>query len=292
MNLRDFGTTGLRVSTLGLGAGQIGDEKLSEAQAARVLHEALALGITFIDTAKGYGLSEERIGRHLSHRRNDFVLSTKVGYGVPDAPDWTSDCVVRGVHMALQTMNTDYIDVVHLHSCPKATLQQGDVVAALEQVKQEGKVRAIAYSGEEEDLHYALSTNRFDSFMMSINLFDQRFIDHGLWNAKTKGAGIIAKRPIANAPWRFTDRPTGQYCEEYWLRWKHMALESDIPWQELALRFVAYTYGVDTCIVGTTNPMHLRQNASIIEKGKLPDDLVDHIRETFRKHDHGWVGQL
>ena len=79
MLTRPFGTDGLMVSILGLGADKIGREHVSEEHASAVLNGALDLGITLVDTARGYGLSEERIGRHISHRRDSFVLSTKCG---------------------------------------------------------------------------------------------------------------------------------------------------------------------------------------------------------------------
>ena len=81
--LRPFGATGLAVPPLGLGAGPVGDGSLDEAGAGRLLHGALDLGLTFVDTAPGYGLSEERIGRHLYGRRFSFGLSTKLGDGIP-----------------------------------------------------------------------------------------------------------------------------------------------------------------------------------------------------------------
>jgi len=79
---RPYGKTGLMVSVLGLGAMQIGDPNLEEAEVASLLNAALDAGITLIDTAPSYGCSEERIGRHLASRREDFVLSTKLGYGI------------------------------------------------------------------------------------------------------------------------------------------------------------------------------------------------------------------
>ncbi|MBK9088453.1 MAG: aldo/keto reductase [Holophagales bacterium] len=98
---RPFGTTGLRVPPLGFGAGAVGDVALDEGEAGRLLNGALDLGLSFVDTAPGYGLSEERIGRHLSHRRAEFVLSTKLGYAVPGVPDWSEKCIARGVDLAL-----------------------------------------------------------------------------------------------------------------------------------------------------------------------------------------------
>ena len=60
----------------------VGSDALSEADAGRLLNAALDAGISLIDTARSYGLAEERIGRHLANRRDEYVLSTKVGYGV------------------------------------------------------------------------------------------------------------------------------------------------------------------------------------------------------------------
>ena len=92
-----FGKQGFSVPPLGLGAGSIGDPALNDARVGALLDQALDLGITLIDTARSYSLSEERIGRHLAHRRHQFVLSTKVGYGIPGHQDWTYGCVAAGV---------------------------------------------------------------------------------------------------------------------------------------------------------------------------------------------------
>ncbi|MCB9435612.1 MAG: aldo/keto reductase [Anaerolineales bacterium] len=292
MDYRDFGTTGLRVSALGLGAGQIGDENLPEQTVERLLHTALDMGINLIDTARGYGLSEERIGKHLAKRRGEYVLSTKVGYGIPNTQDWTYDCVVHGVEAALQRLNTDYIDIVHLHSCPQSILEQGDVILALERAAQDGKVRVIGYAGDNEPLAYAVRSGRFGSMITSLNICDQRVIDYPLSEAKQRGMGVIAKRPIANAPWRFTERPAGHYGEVYWERWQTMNLNLGMDWQAVALRFAAFTYGVDSCIVGTTSLEHLRANVAILEDGPLDTAIVDTLRAAFRQHDNQWLGQV
>lgn len=75
----------------------LNDQPVSEAEAGYLLNEALDLGVNLIDTARGYGLSEELIGRHLAHRRHEFVLPTKVGYGIAGVPDWTNACALRPV---------------------------------------------------------------------------------------------------------------------------------------------------------------------------------------------------
>ena len=154
-----------------------------------------------------------------------------------------------------------------------------------------GKVRAIAYSGENEDLDYAVGMDRFDGFMGSLNLFDQRVIDRILPRITDKG--FIAKRPSANHPWRFDAQPVGDYCEPYWQRWQAMGLDSDgMAWGELAIRFALSIPGVSSAIVGTGRAAHLLQNRDWIAKGPLGPPLVSRWRKCFAERDEGWSGQL
>jgi len=298
--LREFGSSGLKVTALGFGAGHIGSSPAiagySEKEAEYLLNYILDSGINLIDTARGYDLSEERIGKYLYRRRSEFILSTKIGYGIPGHNDWTYDIIIAGVDEALRILRTDYIDIVHLHSCPLETLKRGEVIEALLKTMEAGKVKVAAYSGENENLEYAISTGKFGSIQTSVNITDQRGIDWSLPKAKEKRMGVIAKRPIANAPWRFFERPVGNYCEEYWLRWKKMSgssrMDLDIDWHELFIRFAAFAEGVDACIVGTSKPEHLKLNVDFVKKGKLPDEIYKKIRQTFKANDDNWIGLL
>ena len=296
MEKRDFGTTGLKVFPIGFGAGHIGGNELTETEASNLLNSVLDLGINLIDTARGYGLSEERIGKYISHRRNEFILSTKIGYGIPGYNDWTYDCIIAGVDQALKIMKTDYIDIVHLHSCPIGTLHYGEVINALLKTVETGKVRVAAYSGENTELEFSITSGKFRSVETSINIAEQYHIDNFLQEAKSKGMGVIAKRPLANVPWRFNQQPFGDYSEQYWLRWKKMNLDfganSIKDWNEIALRFVLYTDVVDCAIIGTSNIKHLKENIKILEKGSLPKEIYYKIRTAFRKNNDNWFGQI
>jgi len=292
MEKRNYGNSNIALPVLGFGAGLIGDGKMDENYVGYFVNQIVDLGITFIDTARGYGLSEERIGRHLSWRRNDVILSTKVGYSIPGYQDWTYDCIVAGVHHALQLMRTDHIDIVHLHSCPKEILVRGEVVSALLKMKDEGKIRAAAYSGENDALESAQKSNQFDGLMSSINVFDQRSIDSVVTPASKKGFGFIAKRPIGNAPWLYKEQPYGNYCEEYWKRMKIMKLDFGSEWLDVALRFTAFTPGISTSIVGTTNLDHIKKNLDSINKGPLAGDLIKNIQSAFKNNDNNWIGQV
>lgn len=293
MQRRPFGTTGIFVSALGFGAGHIGAPDMTEDHAGTLINRAVDRGINFIDTARGYGLSEERIGRHLSWRRHEIVISTKGGYGIDGVPDWTGECIVRGVEQALRRMRTNWIDVFHLHSCPFETLRRDDILRALEGVMRSGKVRVAGYSGEEEPLAWAIESKRMSAIETSVNLCDQRVIDKQLASATAHGLGVIAKRPLANAPWRFKDRPVGHYAETYWERIRLMGIDpGELPWDEFALRFAVHCPGVSTAIVGTASIENLERNIILANRGPLPDELITQIRNAFKRHDRDWVGQV
>lgn len=294
---RSCGKGSQTVSALGFGAGHIGGNQMTEQEAGTLLNRAVDLGVTFIDTARGYGMSEERIGRHLSYRRKDFVLASKCGYSVPGYADWTPESIRAGVDMALRMMRTDYLDIMLLHSCPRATFDTPGLIDALDEMVKAGKVLAIGYSGENEDLDYALSLERFTVIETSVNIFDQRGIANALPKAQAHGMGVIAKRPLGNAPWRFAERPVGNYCEPYWERMNAMNTQkiveqSGLAWDELALRFTVFTEGVGTAIVGTSSTANLQHNVEIVNKGVLPAEIVAQLHEVFRKHDTNWVGQI
>lgn len=290
---RKFGTTSLQVSTLGFGTGHIGANGVTEREAHILLDRALDLGVNFIDTARGYGLSEERIGRWLPAHRDEVVLSTKVGYGVEGAADWSAAAVTGGVEEALQTLGTDVIDVVFLHSCPLAVLENGDAVQALLSCVEAGKVRVPGYSGENEALAWAAGAGVFGAVQSSVNLADQRSLREVLPAAAGRGLGVVAKRPLANAPWRHSERPSGVYGETYWQRLRELGLEPESDdWPGTALRFSAFTPGVGTAIVGTSRAVNLEAAAAAVARGPLPDAERARWEKAFAPHAAEWAGEV
>jgi aryl-alcohol dehydrogenase-like predicted oxidoreductase len=289
-----FGNTGLKVTPLGLGAAQVGNAKVSEAEAERLLNGVLDAGVNLIDTARGYGLSEDRIGKYIAHRRDEYVLSTKVGYDVEVQRDWTKDAVLAGIERALRLLRTDVLDIAHLHSCELAELRAGEVIEGLSDARQAGKIKVAAYSGENEALADAIASGGFQSVQFSVNLCDQRAIDTFIPSATSRGLGVIAKRPVANVFWRFADRPRSDYAEEYWLRARAMQLTppEGMDWYEFALRFAVFTPGVHTSLVGTGSLAHFQQAVAAVARGPLPDHLYQFQRNLFIEHDHGWEGQV
>lgn len=293
METRPFGKTGLRVSVVALGAGQVGAGSVTDEEAERLLHGVLDAGVTLIDTARSYGLSEERIGRALARRRDEFVLSSKCGYGIAGVADWTGAAVTRGIEEALVKLRTDRIDIMHLHSCPLDVLQRGDVLRALDDARESGKIRVAAYSGENDALQFAIEGGRFGSLQTSVNICDQRGLSRFLPAARKGGMGVIAKRPLANAFWRHAQRPIGNYCEEYWRRAQQMSLSPGaMHWTEFAARFTAYAPGVDTIIVGTSSLKHFAEVLRAVESGPLPAETLEEISSAFAQHGQAWTGEI
>ncbi len=295
MEARALGTTGLTVSAVGLGAGHLGAPGQLEADVARLVHRALDLGVTLFDTARGYGLSEERLGRALAGHRHRAVLSTKVGYGIPGVPDWTGPAVAAGVDEALRRLGTGHLELVHLHSCPLEVLRRDDVLGALEGAVRAGKVRVAAYSGEGAALAFAAAHGPFGSVQLSINVCDQRSLAGPVAEASRRGLGVLAKRPLANAPWRFAERPVGHYAEVYWERLQALGLDPrahGLGWEELFARFAAFAPGVSSILVGTSSVAHLEDALTAVARGPLPLELETALRDAFRGADRGWEGQV
>lgn len=292
MQTRPYGRTGIDVPVLGFGAMQVGDPTLTEPEAMRVLNAALDLGLSLVDTARSYGRSEERIGRHLAHRRAEFVLSTKVGYDVDGLRDWTYDCIVAGVEAACRRLRTDVIDIVHLHSCGIETLRSGEVAEALVRCVERGVVRVAAYSGDDEPLRAAIADGRFGGVQASVNLCDQQALGV-LAQARGGGIGTIAKRPLAGRPWASPSATTDTVHAEYHRRFEVLrcVLQADpADWESLALRFAAHAPGVDCAIVGGTDVRHLERNSAAAGAGPPDAAVQKQLRAAFAAAGPDWRG--
>jgi aryl-alcohol dehydrogenase-like predicted oxidoreductase len=255
----------MELPRIALGAGHLGGD-IDERRVVRLLDRALELGINLVDTARSYGASEERIGRWLSGRRERVLISTKVGYGVEGCQDWTGPCIAQGIDRALGLLRTDRIDLVHLHSCPVEILERDEVVGALLAAVDAGKVRAAAYSGDGAALERALEMKTFTALQATLNLCDRANAPVML-RAKSRGVGVIAKRPLANAPWRFASRPEAHDLSVYYDRWQTMRVAEPM---ETAVRFAAHHPAVDTILIGTTSEAHLEAAIAALERGPLP----------------------
>jgi aryl-alcohol dehydrogenase-like predicted oxidoreductase len=149
MIYRRLGSSGLRVSALGLGCNTFGRD-LDADGAARVVQAALDLGVTFFDTADIYGQqrSEDYLGRALAGRRHEVVVATKVGWDVGPGPNERGASrahIMDGVHASLRRLHTDYVDLYQLHTWDPHTPPE-ETIRALDDLVRQGKVRYLGCS--------------------------------------------------------------------------------------------------------------------------------------------------
>jgi aryl-alcohol dehydrogenase-like predicted oxidoreductase len=321
METRPFGNTGMRVGALGFGAAEIGFEHTDDPTVDTLLGVAQDFGINVIDTAAMYSDSEEKLGRALHGRRDQFLLFTKCGRCLPprtsltgfwlrarrkvrtaigrgdeyESLDWHPSALEWDIEQSLRRLKTDRIDLIQLHSCSEQTLRQREVIEVLQRARQAGKVLHIGYSGDGAAACYAIRCGQFEAVQMSINVADQQALDLALPLAHQYGIGVIAKRPIANGLWRSTQRPERSQNHAYWERLRDLhydSLQSGCDFAT-ALRFTLSVAGVHTAIVGTTNPAHLCKNAECSEAGPLNDSQLDAIRAQWKRTARlDWVGQM
>ena len=285
---RRLGRTGLEVTTLGYGAmelrGAPRGRDISEEQAGTILNAVLDSGINFIDTSIDYGLSEGRIGRHISHRRNEYYLASKCGCQAGPQPQasanerlphvFTRDNIIAGVNQSLERLKTDYLDLVQFHSSPsRSQLEDEGALEALLELKQQGKVRFIGVSGTNPNLKDQIAMGVFDEFQIPYSALER---DHEalISEAARSGAGVVIRGGVAKgAPEREQGDP--------WARWQEAGLDDllgEMTRMEFILRFTISHPDMATTIVGTVNPDHLRDNLNAARKGRLPADVYEEAK--------------
>lgn len=149
MQYRTLGSSGLRVSAVGLGANNFG-RIIDEARSIRVIQQALDVGINHIDTADFYGLgaSEEHIGKAIRGQRHRVVIATKVGQPMGDGPNdrgLARAHIVRAVEASLRRLGSDYVDVYHCH-VPDPVPPPEETWRAFDDLVRQGKVRYVGCS--------------------------------------------------------------------------------------------------------------------------------------------------
>ncbi|MFP6647226.1 MAG: aldo/keto reductase [Candidatus Latescibacterota bacterium] len=280
MQQRTLGRTGLEVSVLGFGAWEIGWTSVEEGdEVGPLLNHALDNGINFVDSSAAYRWSEELIAKHIGHRRHEFVFATKCGSGrVLQADgewvqtlDYSAAAIAPQIDRSLQRLRTDYIDIMQLHSPSYDDLVHGDGLEGLKKAQQQGKIRFVSLSADDDAAVQAVEMGEFDTLQITCNILDQ---EPGkiIAAAREKDMGIIVKSPIANAIYE-APRPAAD-ADQWDLAQRRLSPEviGDLPRVEASLRWLLNNADVHTAIVGTTNIAHLRDNIASAERGELPQD--------------------
>lgn len=248
MSHRKLGKTGLSVSPIGFGAFKIGrNEQIKYPQAYelpdraavdRLLNGLLDAGVNHIDTAPAYGLSEQRIGETIAHRRHEFLLSTKVGEIFENGRsryEFSRAAIRQSVQQSLARLRVDAVDLLLIHAPADdlPVLNDTDAVDTLQRLKAEGLTRVIGFSGKSVSAARQ-AIDWADVLMVEYHSRD-RSHQEVIGEAAAAGLGVIVKKGLASG---------------------HLSPAE-------AIRFVLETPGVGNLVIGGLNLDHFRENLSI-----------------------------
>lgn len=287
------GFTDLDVSPIGLGTAEIGlpygigiSQIPSEKEAERILKAAVELGITYIDTARGYGVAEERIGKSGIGRIEGVIIGTKCAQFLEKGEDprgaELEKRIRTDVEQSLQALRVDTLQLVQLHGGSKEQIERGELIEILQKLKDEGKVQhvGIATRGEEAP-RAAIKSGFFETIQTAYSILDQRMATRVLPQAQERNIGIINRSvllkgaltpaverlPEVLAPLKKNARKAAQIAAE---------LRTDLP--TLAIRFVCSNPAISTALIGTVEPKHLESAIAALKKGPLPYDVLTQLR--------------
>ncbi len=257
---RVLGRTGLSVTCYTLGTAPAGIAKtISPPEVARIVNEAIELGVTSIDTSPKYGNAEEGVGLGLGRHRKDIVLGTKVWADtIPDAE--------KKLAKTFKTLKTDYADILYFHhlgvrEVDRAMNPDGVFTWLLKQ-KKAGKCRFVGISAHNlpDRCIPFLKTGEVDVILCLLNFVDRHtynFEEKVLPLARKQNAGVVAMKLVGGP-----NPKTGSWGNP---KTKPMVGEEHV---ELALRYVLSIPGMTTANLGVHNVEQLRQNVEFVRKFK------------------------
>ena len=230
MEYRILGKTGLRVSRMGFGGIPI--QRIDAEGTKKLMHAMLDMGINYIDSARGYSVSEEYIGYGLEGIREHFILATK-------SMARTKDAMAADIDISLRNYRTDYIDIYQMHNPSlrelEAVQQEGGALEALLEAKAAGKIRHIGITCHSDAVFKAaLELDWVETVMFPYNIVETQG-EKLIKQAFEKNIGFIAMKPLAGG-----------------------AIED----ADLAMRYLAADKYVTLAIPGMASIKELKKNAA------------------------------
>jgi aryl-alcohol dehydrogenase-like predicted oxidoreductase len=298
MRTRRLGSSALEVTVVGLGCNNFGG-RIDEEASRAVIDAALDAGVTFFDTADVYGNrggSEEIIGRALAGRRERVVLATKFGHdlGTGETARGGREYIRKAVEASLRRLQTDWIDLYQYHR-PDGVTPIAETLGALDELVQEGKVRAIGSSNFTsalvEEAHEVATTRGMTPFVSEQSEYSwlaRGAEDELLPTCERLGIGFIPYFPLASGlltgKYRRGEPPPagtrlhGRELDESELerveRLEELGRERNASLLELAIGGLAAQPAVVSVIAGATKPEQARANAAAGSWEPSEDDLA------------------
>ena len=192
MEYRVLGKTGLRVSKMGFGGIPI--QRIDREGTRKLLHEMAEKGVNYIDTARGYTVSEEYIGYGMEGIRDRFVLATK-------SMSRTKEAMAADIETSLRNLRTDYIDLYQIHNPSMEQLEQvmgeGGALEALEEAKKAGKIGHIGLTAHSVSVFQkALALDWVETVMFPYNIVENQG-EELIRQCAERNVGFIAMKPLA-----------------------------------------------------------------------------------------------
>ena len=246
-----LGKTGLKIARLGFGGIPI--QRIDAPQTKALMEQLRQAGVNFIDTARGYTVSEEFLGVGLEGIRQDFVLATK-------SMSRTKEAMARDIDTSLKNLRTDYIDLYQVHNVTPEQLEQvmapGGALEALLEAKAAGKIRHIGVTSHSLDtFRMAVELDWVETFMFPYNIVEDQAREL-IARCAERNIGFICMKPLAGG-----------------------AIEN----ATLALRYICANPDVTVVIPGMAAPEELAQNVAAVADTSPLTEQEKQAMEQIRK---------
>lgn len=326
MEHRPVPRLGRELSVIGLGCWQLGADwgEVSEDRAVDILGAAADAGVSFLDTADVYGdgRSERLVGRFVHERgREGFVVATKMGRRADphEAEQYTPDNLRRWNDRSRELLRDDVLDLVQLHCPPPAVYDRDDLFATLDEMVDEGRMRAYGVSVETTaEALAAIARPHVATVQIILNVFRRKPLEEVTAAAAAAGVGIIARVPLASGLLTGKFDETSTFAADDHRQFNRHGEAFDVgetfagvPYEvgvraaqefsaiagpagstpaQRALRWIIDQPGVTTTIPGASSPDQARANAAAARLPvTTPEDgaAYEHLYDRFvREHVH------
>ena len=248
----NLGNTNMKIKRVGFGGIPI--QRITQEDTNLVIDELEKNGINFIDTARGYTVSEEYIGNSLVGRRQKFYIATK-------SMSRDYEGMKKDIEISLKNLKTDYIDLYQLHNVKieeyETIFNEDKAFRALLEAQKEGKIKYIGITSHSlETIEKAIEDGKFDTIQFPYNIVEDQ-ADEAFKKAHEKGIGIIVMKPLAGG-----------------------ALDD----ATLAIKYILSKEYIDVAIPGMDSIKQVKENVDVLNNLDLTEEdkeKIDNIRATL-----------
>lgn len=248
--MRNFGKTDMKIKRVGFGGIPI--QRITQEDTNKVIDELVNQGVNFIDTARGYTVSEEYIGSAIEGRRDKFYIATK-------SMSRNYEDMKKDIEISLKNLKTDYIDLYQIHNLKEdeynSIFDDNKAYRALLEAQKEGKIKYIGITSHSlETIKRAVEDERFAIIQFPYNIVEDQ-ADEVFKMAHEKGIGTITMKPLAGG-----------------------AIDDGA----LAIKYILSKDYIDVAIPGMNTVEQVIENVSVVNDVSLNEDdnkKIEKIRQ-------------